>query len=99
MTTPVVAVFTAKPGKEDELEALFRGLIETTLKEEGCISYQLNRDLKHPGRFVWIEEWESEAALERHLAAPHLQALAAKLPECAASSDVIVLGKLAGGAA
>jgi len=99
MTIPVVAIFTAKPGKEHELEALFRGLIETTLKEEGCIHYQLNRDLKNPGRFVWIEEWESEAALERHSAAPHLQALAAKLPECAETGDVIVLGKLAGGAA
>jgi quinol monooxygenase YgiN len=99
MTLPVVAIFTAKPGAEQPLEALLRGVVETTLREDGCIRYQLNRDLKNPRRFVFTEEWESQAHLDRHLAAPHLQALAAQLPAHIEAGDVIVLAPLAGGAA
>jgi quinol monooxygenase YgiN len=98
MTTPVVAIFTAKAGMEDKLDALLRGVIETTLTEAGCISYQLNRDLKNPRRFVFTEEWASQADLDRHSAAPHLKALAAALPEHIDAADVIVLEKIAGGA-
>ena len=99
MTIPVVAVFVAKPGMEHQLEELFLGLIDTTLQEDGCISYQLNRDTQNPRRFVFTEVWESQAHLDRHSAAPHLQALAAQLPAYVESADVIVLEKLAGGAA
>lgn len=99
MTLPVVAIFVAKPGLEQPAETLLRGVIDTTLREEGCISYQLNRDLKNPRRFVFTEEWESQAHLDRHLAAPHLQALAAQLPELVEMGDVIVLEQLAGGKA
>ncbi len=99
MTLFVVAVFTAKPGFEQKLEQLFRGVVDTTLREEGCISYQINRDIENPRRFVFTEEWRSETDLDRHLAAPHLQALAREVPECIESSEVLKLTKLAGGAA
>lgn len=99
MTLPVVAIFVAKPGFEQKLEALFRGVVETTLREEGCISYQINRDMANPRRFVFTEEWRSRADLDRHLAAPHLRALSEQVPECIESSDVLLLDKLAGGTA
>jgi quinol monooxygenase YgiN len=99
MTLPVVAIFVAKPGMEQKLEQLFRGVVETTLREEGCISYQINRDVNNPRRFVFTEEWVSQAHLDRHLAAPHLQALGKEVPDCIESGDVLVLAKLAGGAA
>ena len=99
MTLFVVAIFVAKPGFEQKLEQLFQGVVDTTLREEGCISYQINRDLANPRRFVFTEEWRSQADLDRHLAAPHLQALSRQVPEYIESSDVLVLAKLAGGAA
>ncbi|KMO40731.1 antibiotic biosynthesis monooxygenase [Methylobacterium variabile] len=99
MTVPVVAIFVAKPGAEARLEALFRSVIPATLAEAGCISYQLNRDLDDPRRFVWTEEWASRQALEQHLAAPHIAALFAQLPEHVESSQVIALGRVAGGRA
>ena len=99
MTLSVVATFVAKPGFEQKIEQLFRGVVDTTLREEGCISYQLNRDIENPCRFVFTEEWRSQADLDRHLAAPHLQALFEAVPECIESSDVLKLVKLAGGAA
>ena len=76
-----------------------RSVVDTTLREEGCISYQINRDMANPRRFVFTEEWESRADLDRHLAAPHLKALSEQVPECIESTDVLMLEKLAGGAA
>lgn len=99
MTLPLVAIFTAKPGFEDKLEQLFRSVVDATLREEGCISYQLNRDLANPRRFVFIEEWESQADLDRHLAAPHMTPLSEQVPACLESTEVLMLAKLAGGAA
>lgn len=99
MTLPVIAIFVAKPGFEQKLEGLFRSVVETTLREPGCISYQINRDLANPRRFVFTEEWESQADLDRHLAAPHMRPLSEQVPECLESSDGLMLEKLAGGPA
>ncbi|WP_319483710.1 putative quinol monooxygenase [uncultured Cohaesibacter sp.] len=97
MTTPVVAIFHAKPGCEDVVDAMFRSVIEATLKEEGCIAYQLNRDMDDPARFVWTEEWESRASLDKHLASTHITDMFSKIPEFVDHSEVVVLSKLAGG--
>ncbi|MEM8511466.1 quinol monooxygenase YgiN [Massilia sp. MP_M2] len=99
MTLPVVAIFVAKPGFEQKLETLLCSVVEPTLREEGCISYQVNRDIANPRRFVFTEEWQSKADLDRHLAAPHLRMLAEQVPELIESSDVFLLAKLVGGAA
>ncbi len=98
MTLPVVAIFVAKPGLEEKLETLLRSVVEPTLLEEGCISYQMNRDIANPRRFVFTEEWQSKADLDRHLAAPHLRMLSQQVPELIESSDVFLLAKLVGGA-
>ncbi|MFS2214133.1 putative quinol monooxygenase [Telluria sp. Tellsp104] len=99
MTLSVVAVFVAKPGHEDKLVQLFRSVVDTTLREEGCISYLLNRDLANPRCFVFIEEWRRQADLDRHLAAPHMKPLSEQVPACLESSNVFMLAQLAGGAA
>ncbi len=99
MTTPVVAIFVAKAGSEQKLEELFRGVIAETHKEEGCTTYQLNRDAQNPRRFIWTEEWTSQALLDKHLTAPHITELFAQVPALVESSEVVPLVKLAGGAA
>lgn len=99
MSVPVVAIFLVKPGTEDVVEQLFRSVIDTTLGEDGCISYQLNRDIDNPRRFIWTEEWESKALLERHLKAPHITQLFSVIPQYIETSDIIALTPLAGGAA
>lgn len=99
MSVPVIAIFIAKPGTEELVEQLFRSVIDTTLEEDGCINYQLNRDTENPCRFVWTEEWESKALLERHLNAPHITHLFSVIPKYIETSDIIALNPLAGGAA
>jgi len=99
MTTPVVAIFLAKPGAEEQLETLFRRIIPTTLKEEGCISYQLNQDLDESRRFVWTEEWGSRELLDKHAAAPHITAVLADIADLVEGFEVIPMRKVGGGAA
>ncbi|WP_296950393.1 putative quinol monooxygenase [uncultured Massilia sp.] len=99
MTTPVVAIVTAKPGLEQQLEERFRGVIAATHAEDGCNVYQLNRDTANPRRFVWIEDWESQEHLDRHLATAHIKALFSSFADLVESSEVIVLEHLAGGPA
>jgi len=99
MTTPVVAIFLAKPGAEEKLETLFRSVIPITLKEEGCISYQLNRDLDQPRRFVWTEEWRSRELLDNHANAPHIRAVLAEIGDLIETAEVIALRKIDGGPA
>ncbi|ABU75569.1 antibiotic biosynthesis monooxygenase [Cronobacter sakazakii] len=99
MTVPVVAIFVSKPGKEETLEQLFRGVIEKTHAEEGCIVYQLNRDTENPRRFVWTEEWESRELLQKHLQSAHIIHLFSELPKYIETSSVMMLDKLAGGPA
>ena len=42
--------------------------------EAGCISYRLYQDTESADELVFIEEWESREALERHFATAHIAA-------------------------
>jgi quinol monooxygenase YgiN len=72
MKVDVVAHLHAKPGKEAELRQVLEGFVAPTRQEEGCIRYDLFLDLDHPGRFTFIEEWASRAALEKHGQSSHI---------------------------
>ena len=80
-TLHVVALFEAREGREGELRRLLEGLIAPTRAEAGCLDYRLLEDREHPRRFVFVEEWDDEATLSRHLETPHLTAARAQFPE------------------
>ena len=84
-TLRVVAIITAKDGKEGELKALLESLVAPTTAEKGFISYDLHSNNADPLEFVFIEEWESEEDLNAHLASPHLSDAIAKLPDLLAA--------------
>jgi quinol monooxygenase YgiN len=71
----VFAEFHAKPGSEQALGELLKGLIEPTRKEQGCLRYDLHVDNDKPGHFLFFEDWVSMALLQAHLGSPHLTAL------------------------
>jgi quinol monooxygenase YgiN len=78
---PVVAIIKAKPGKEIFVEEMLRAVIGPTLKEDGCLRYDLHRDKADPRVFIFIEQWQSEEALKAHLASPHVRAGMARMDE------------------
>jgi len=79
----VVARVVARPGKEDELRTLLRGLIviEPTRREPGCVTYELLQNTADPTDFTFVEEWRSDADLDAHLQSAHLRQARSRLPE------------------
>ncbi len=75
----VLALFTAAPGKEEELERVLTELIEPTRREAGCIRYELTRGLGKSAEFAFIEEWESVETLDVHSESAHLLAARPKI--------------------
>ncbi len=90
----VVAKSFAKPDKLDKILELSAEMVEKTVKEEGCIKYELFQDIKAPEVLVIIEEWESEEALSRHMASEHFRRIVPQLNELREkASEVNILKK------
>lgn len=81
VTVRLIAEFVAKPERAEDLRELLVSLIETTRAEQGCVRYDLWRSQEQANVFAFVEEWESEADLQKHLAAPHLQHAVGQLDE------------------
>jgi quinol monooxygenase YgiN len=59
--------------KAAEFEALFRGYVEPSRAEEGCIEYHMLRDQQDPTLFIFYEVWQSPEHLAIHSALPHMR--------------------------
>lgn len=74
--TPIVLVvsgtITVDAAHVDRVRELVRVVTAATLSEPGCLSYGFWLDPEQPGRLRVFEEWASAAALQDHLAAPHM---------------------------
>ena len=81
----VVALFVARPGREDDLERALLALVEPTRAEAGCLRYELNRSTREPGRLFFTEVWASAAHHRAHLETPHVRALLHALPDLVAA--------------
>lgn len=68
----VIAKMAAKQSKIEETKALLQSLVAPTLKEDGCIQYDLHQGKPEEQVFFFYENWESREALEKHLANDHL---------------------------
>ncbi|HEX3511006.1 MAG TPA: putative quinol monooxygenase [Solirubrobacteraceae bacterium] len=47
--------------------------------EAGCIGYRLYEDTETPDDFVFVEEWQDDAALQEHFRTPHIAAFMASI--------------------
>jgi quinol monooxygenase YgiN len=76
----VIAHFTAKPGKEEELSTFLQGLVEPTRREPGCARYELNQDLDDPATFSFVETFVDQRGFEAHCKMPYIDRLFETLP-------------------
>ena len=68
----VTAVNYVKSECVEDYLAIAKELVEKTNElDKGCIKYELCRDVKDPQRFVMLEEWEDQNALDEHMKAKH----------------------------
>ena len=78
----VVATLTIKPGTAAEFIAGAKACIAETVKEPGCISYDLTESVTDPSKFVFVEQWENAEALVPHRAAEHMKAFGRVVVKC-----------------
>jgi len=68
----IVARIEANQDKIELVKAELLKLIEPTLKEAGCIQYDLHQDNENPAVFVFYENWESRELWQAHMNNTHL---------------------------
>jgi len=66
------------PKRRDEAVLAIAGLVEETVKEPGCILFEVREDLENPHHFTLWEIWKEEADLTRHFEYAHTKAYLAE---------------------
>jgi (4S)-4-hydroxy-5-phosphonooxypentane-2,3-dione isomerase len=93
----LLAKFTAKEGKADELMAAFEPLIEQVRKEPGTLLYAMNRAKDNPDVFWFSELYADDDAFAAHGASEAMAKAMPVLGPLIAESELIlgepVLGK------
>lgn len=56
-------------------------LVELSLRDKGCVDYDLYASTTEDDRFLIYETWESEADLKRHEESEHFRRLVPRLEE------------------
>jgi len=77
----LIVTFQARPGKEAELRQTLLGLIPPTREEEGCINYDLHVAADDPSKFLFYENWTTQAHLDKHGESAHIQNLVRRMDE------------------
>jgi quinol monooxygenase YgiN len=61
--------FEVDPEQRDAFLAERHERMRTSRREDGCLEYTYAADPLEPGRVVLFERWETQSALDAHLAA------------------------------
>ncbi len=77
----IVARLPIKEGKMDEAVQAFKELMVQVAKEEGTLSYTLNRAQANPNTLVVLERYKDKAALDFHSGTPYFKAFFGKSRE------------------
>jgi quinol monooxygenase YgiN len=76
--TPIQVVgrldLTLTPEEQTAFEQATLDLADITRARDLVTFYSCNRDIEHPGSYVFVEAWPSQAALEAHLQTEHFLA-------------------------
>jgi quinol monooxygenase YgiN len=98
----VLATIELRPGARDAFLADFARLAPEVHAEDGCLEYGAGVDLpsglalQGPVRddvITVVEKWASLAALEAHLAAPHMDAHRARVRDLVVRTTLQILAR------
>ena len=85
----ILASFEVKNDKLSDFIKLCNELIEESRKEEGCVSYHLQQNTERENYLVFVEEWKSNEAIEKHNASGHFTRIVPLLVEMCEDAPVI----------
>lgn len=93
-TVKIVALLTVKSEYREELAAEFTKLVQTSRAEAGNNSYDLHQEIGQPDRFVFVESWKSQAAVEAHNASAHFQAFVQAIDGKTDNLEIVLLNEV-----
>jgi len=73
-TLTIIAKIEAKKESLALVKEEVLKLIAPTVKEDGCIQYDLHQSNENPNVFMFFENWESQDLWEAHMQSSHLKA-------------------------
>lgn len=71
MTITKRVTFIAKEGCEDRMKELLSAMVIPSKAEEGCIFYEIFQYENNRRKFMAVETWRDEKALDGHKASAH----------------------------
>jgi len=77
----VIVKLKARAGKKRVLRKLIEEGVPLTRKEKGCRKCVLMQDQQNTGILTLLEEWDTGADFDTHMALPRLQKLVAQLAD------------------
>ena len=85
----ILAGFKVKNDKLSDFIKLCNELIKESRAEEGCVSYHLQQNTEKENHLVFVEEWKSNEAIEKHNASGHFTRIVPLLVEMCENAPVI----------
>jgi len=70
-TLTIVATITVKPEHKEDVLKSIKTVVDASRKEPGNIFYDVFEDINNPLKFVFIETWKSQAAIDIHNKTAH----------------------------
>ena len=95
MTVTKRVTFIAKDGSEKKMKELLTAMVAPSKIEDGCIFYDIFEYADNPRKFMAVESWRDEAALDGHKSTEHYAVYKSSYePYCEKkySNDLLVLG-------
>ena len=71
MTITKRVTFIAKPDGIEKMKELLSAMVEPSKKEDGCLFYEIVQYENKREKFMAIETWRDEKALDGHKASEH----------------------------
>lgn len=98
MSTQAIKDITivAKEGQGENLNKTLIHMEEESIKEDGCLRYELYRDTSDNNIFKLYEIWETDAHLEAHRNSPHFVNFKKVAPDLIENKSGLTLTRPAG---
>lgn len=90
----IAGTFAAHPEKKAQLIQLAQSMFAPSRAEVGCISYNFYEDTAHEHHFLFFEEWEEKAAIDRHFETLHFQEFRQKFSQMIVGAPTIKIYKV-----
>lgn len=84
----ITYILSAPAGQEDEIIDTLRLFKGPTEARPGCLSCTILQDVDDPSDVIYIEEWQSEKALETHICSEHYRQLLSIFEISAAAPEI-----------